>query len=333
MSVGQRHFLHGDATAESADAVGALHGNATAESAGTVGALHGDRAAERADATGGFAGDLGLAAVAAVEPEQRDRIASRLRIALPPLAVLVALLGAWELCVDLGAVNPALLAAPHTVASDAWQNAGLLWHNTLVTLKEVVLGLGLAVLAGFLLAIGIHFSTVVRRSVYPLAVGSQALPIVTLAPMLAFWLGFGLLPKLLVITLICFFPVTVTTVDGLGAADDEQLKLLRTLDASRWQAFRFAELPAALPRVLTGARIALVVAWIAAFIAETTTPTIGPYAGLGREIVTDFNNFNDARADAATVILFVCAVACFYALSLAERRVARWARTKPGDQT
>jgi NitT/TauT family transport system permease protein/putative hydroxymethylpyrimidine transport system permease protein len=251
---------------------------------------------------------------------------------LPPLALLVLIVGAWELYVDLGGVNSTLLAAPHSVVSEGWHHAGLLWHNTLVTLKEVVLGLCLALVTGFVLAVAIHLSSVVRRSVYPLAVGSQALPFVAIAPMLAFWLGFGILPKLVVIGLICFFPVAVTTVDGLGAVDREQLKLLRTLDASRWQAFRFAELPAALPAALSGARIALVVAWIAAFIAETTTPTIGPYAGLGREITTDFNTFNGARADAATVILFICAIACFYLLSLAERRLAARARTRPGDQ-
>lgn len=253
--------------------------------------------------------------------------------ALPPLLLVVAIVGVWELYVDVGGVDRAVLAAPHEVASAAWHYSSLLWHNTLVTLKEVVLGLALAVLAGFLLALAIHFSTAVRRSVYPLAVGSQALPIVALAPMLAFWLGFGIGPKLIVIALICFFPVTVTTVDGLAAVDPEQLKLLRTLDASRMQAFRFAELPAALPRVLTGARIALVVAWIAAFIAETTTPTVGPYAGLGREITTDFTALEGARADAATTVLFLCAIVCFYALSLAERRVAAWARTRPGEHT
>ncbi|MHB1807954.1 MAG: ABC transporter permease [Solirubrobacteraceae bacterium] len=253
--------------------------------------------------------------------------------ALPPLALLVAIVGAWELYVDLGGVSTAVLAAPHEVASEGWQHANLLWQNTVVTLEEVGLGLGLGVLAGFLLAVAIHLFGAVRRSVYPLAVGSQALPIAALAPMLAFWFGFGLLPKLFVIALICFFPVTVATVDGLAAVDADQLKLLRTLDASRAQALRFVELPTALPRVLTGARIALVVAWIAAFIAETTTPTVGPYAGLGREITTDFNTLDGARADAATAVLFLCAVLCFYTLALAERRAAAWARTRPGGQT
>jgi ABC-type nitrate/sulfonate/bicarbonate transport system permease component len=255
----------------------------------------------------------------------------RLAIVLPPLALLVALIGAWELYVDLGGVDPVLLPAPHSVLSAAWNEAGLLWRNTLVTVKEVTLGLLLALATGFALAVAIHLWRPVRRSVYPLAIGSQALPFAVLAPVLAFWLGFGIVPKLVVIGLICFFPVTVTTVDGLAAVDADQIKLLRTLDASRWQAFRFAELPAALPAAISGMRIALVVAWIAAFIAETTSPTVGPYAGLGREITTDISAVNARGAAAGTAVLFVCSIAFFFLLSLAERRVADWAEPQQGE--
>jgi len=255
----------------------------------------------------------------------------RLLMLLPPLALLLAVIGAWELYVDLGGVDPVLLPAPHSVASSAWSEAGLLWPNTLVTVKEVVLGLALAIASGFALAIAIHLWLPVRRSVYPLAVGSQSLPFAVLAPVLAFWLGFGILPKLVVIGLICFFPVTVTTVDGLAAVDRDQIKLLRTLDASRWQAFRFAELPAALPSVISGARIALVVAWIAAFIAETTSPTVGQYAGLGRQITTDISTVNASGAAAGTAVLFCCSIVFFHLLSLAERRVAGWAQPQQGE--
>src|SRR6202042_1141720 len=113
---------------------------------------------------------------------------------------------------------------------------------------------------------------------------------------LVFWWGFGVLPKLAVIVLICFFPVLVTTVDALGRIDRDQLKLLRTLDASRWQAFRFAELPAALPAAISGARIALAIGVIGAYIAESQTASTGSYSGLGREINTDLNNFQTSRA-------------------------------------
>ena len=243
--------------------------------------------------------------------------------ALAPVLLAAALVGAWELYVQLAGVEADLLPAPHGVLAALWENAGLVWRNFAVTAEEVVLGLGLALLGGFALAVAIHLSPLLRRAVYPLAVGSQAVPIPVIGVLLVFWWGFGIFPKLVVIALICFFPVVVTTVDGLAAVDPDQLKLLRTLDASRWQAFRFAELPAALPAALSGARIALAVGVIGAFIAETTTPTSGPYPGLGREIITDIN-FQTSRAYAGTLVLLGFAIACFYTLSIAERKLAPW---------
>ena len=247
---------------------------------------------------------------------------------LAPALLAVALVGAWELYVRASGVEEQLLPAPHAVAAALWNSRGLLWHNFTVTAEEVLLGIGLALVAGFALAVLIHLVPIARRALYPLLVGSQAVPIPLIGVLLVFWWGFGLLPKLVVIALICFFPVVVTTVDGLAAVDPDQPKLLRTLDASRWQAFRLAELPAALPAALSGARIALAIGVIGAFIAETTTPTSGAYPGLGREILSDVN-FQTARAYAGTVVLFTFAVACFYALARAERRLAPW---RAGEQ-
>ena len=246
---------------------------------------------------------------------------------IAPAALLaVALLGLWELYCDLGGVEAVLLPAPHAVAGALWDNAGLLAHNFAVTAEEVVLGLLLAVGAGLGMAVAIHLSPLLRRAFYPLAVGSQAVPIPVIGVLLVFWWGFGIFPKLVVIALICFFPVLVTTIDALASLDPERAKLLRTLDASRWQTLRFAELPAALPAALSGARIALAVGVIGAFIAETSTPTTGTYTGLGREIVLDAGGFQTARAYAATALLFGFAIACFYSLAVAERRLAPWRR-------
>jgi putative hydroxymethylpyrimidine transport system permease protein len=243
---------------------------------------------------------------------------------LPPILLALAVLGAWELYVDLGSVNTLVLPAPHAMASALWDNSALLWDNFKITAEEVLLGLALALAGGFAMAVAIHLWGPLRRAVYPHAVGSQAVPIAVIAVPLCFWWGFGIFPKLFVIALICFFPVVVTTVDGLAAVDPEELKLLRTLDASRWQAFRFAELPAALPAALSGARIALAVGVIGAFIAETSTPSSGPYAGLGREITSDLTALQTSRAYAATAVLFVFAITCFYALALAQRKLAPW---------
>jgi putative hydroxymethylpyrimidine transport system permease protein len=255
----------------------------------------------------------------------------RLVNAAPAIVLVLALLGAWELYVDSGATSSSILPAPHTIAESLWGNAGLLGHNLAITAEEVVLGLAFALALGFALGVLIHLSPPLRRAFYPLTVGSQAVPIAVIAPLLVFLLGFGLLPKLIVIVLICFFPVLVTTVDGLAAVDPDQLKLLRTLDASRLQAFRFAELPAALPAAISGARIAVTVGVIGAYIAESQTATSGAYSGLGHEINADLSSLQTSRAYAAAVVLFAFAIACFHTLSEIERRLAPWANQSRGD--
>ena len=265
-------------------------------------------------------------------PVMRGRaLAERAVRVLPAALLALALLGAWELYADLGSVSSIVLPAPHEVAAEAWNNAGLLAANLELTAQEVGLGVLLALVLGFVLGVLIHLSPLLRRAVYPLAVGSQAVPIALIGVLLVFWWGFGVLPKLFVIVLICFFPVVVTTVDGLASVDPDQLKLLRTLGASRWQALRFGELPAAIPAALSGARIALAVGVIGAYIAETSTATTGPYAGLGHQINADINALQTPRAYAAAVVLFVFAIACFYTLALAERVLAPWAQKPRGE--
>jgi ABC-type nitrate/sulfonate/bicarbonate transport system permease component len=248
---------------------------------------------------------------------------------LPPLVLALALVGAWELYVQLGGVDRFLLPAPHEVASTLWSDSGAMWQNFLITAREVVLGLALALAGGFALAVAIHLWPLLRRAVYPWAVGSQAMPFVVIAPLLVFWWGFGVLPKLIVIALVCFFPVLVTTVDALASVDPEERKLMKTLGASRAQTLRFVELPAALPAALSGARIALAVGVIGAYIAETSTPTVGAYAGLGHEVIAGINAFQTPRSWAATTVLFGFSIACFYSLALLERRVAPWAHRQP----
>ncbi len=253
----------------------------------------------------------------------------RVRALAPPLALLAALIGAWELYADTGTTSSFVLPAPHAIAGALADNLGLLAANLRPTATEVGFGVLAALALGAVLAVLVHLSPLLRRAVYPLAVGSQAVPVAVIAPLLVFWWGFGVFPKLVVIVLICFFPVLVTTVDGLAAVDPDRIKLLRTLDASRWQAFRFGELPAALPAAISGARIAVTIAVIGAYIAESQTATTGAHAGLGHEINADLTALQTPRAYAAALVLFAFAIACFYALGLAERLLAPWSRAEP----
>jgi NitT/TauT family transport system permease protein/putative hydroxymethylpyrimidine transport system permease protein len=240
------------------------------------------------------------------------------------IGLIAVLLGAWQLYADLGNVDDLILPSPSDVATALWDDRGLLWDNLLVTAQEVALGILAAVVLGCAFAIALHFSRTLRRATYPLLVASQAIPIVVVAPLLIVWLGFGLAPKVAIIALVCFFPIVVTTLDALSRVDRDTLKLLRTLDAGRWSAFRFAEAPAALPAALSGAKIAVAVAVIGAVFAEYA----GSSEGLGHLILQAIPRLETARAWAAVVVLAAFAVALFYALDLAQRRLVPWTSTE-----
>jgi putative hydroxymethylpyrimidine transport system permease protein len=242
---------------------------------------------------------------------------------LPAALLLLALIGIWELYADLKGptFSQAILPAPHQVVQALYDDRSLLWSNFLVTAKEVLLGILVAAVLGAILAIAIHFSPTLRRATYPLLVASQAVPVPILAPMLAFWLGFGLLPKLLVVALVSFFSVVVTTTAALAAVDPDLIKLMRTFDATRLRTFRHVELPSALPGVFTGAKIAVAVSVIGAVLAEYT----GSNSGLGYIILVSEPQLLVARAVAATVILSLFAIALFALLAFAERLALPWA--------
>jgi putative hydroxymethylpyrimidine transport system permease protein len=237
-----------------------------------------------------------------------------------PALLLVSFLGAWELFVDLGGTNAAILPPPHAVAVAIYDDRQLLWSNFLVTAKEILLGILCGLLAAFVLSVTIHFSTVLRRGLYPLLVASQAIPIVLLAPLFIIWLGFGLVPKLAIIAVVTFFPIVVTTMAALEAVDPALIKLMRTFDASRLQIFRRVELPSALPGLFTGAKLAAVFSVIAAVFAEQS----GSNAGLGYLFTIAYNQLLAPEAFAAVAVLCAFAIALFALLALLERRALPW---------
>ncbi len=238
-----------------------------------------------------------------------------------PLLVVVALLGVWELYVDLGGADPLILPAPHAVAQSLYDDRSLLWSNFLVTAQEVLLGILVAAAAALVLATAMHFFVTVRSSVYPLLIASQTIPIPMLAPVLVFWLGFGILPKLVVIALVSFFSIVVTTLAGFAAVDPDLLKLMRTFDAPRRRVFWSIELPTALPGVFTGAKIAVIVAVIGAVFAEQA----GASSGLGYLFEQSIPQLLIARAYATVAMLSAFAIALFLLLTLAERLATPWA--------
>jgi len=243
-----------------------------------------------------------------------------------PLALLAALVGAWQVAATTGAIADALrledflVPAPSEIASSLWENRSLLAENAWVTLKEVLLGFACALVAGLSFAVALHLSETLRRAAYPLLVASQTIPIIVIAPILVVWFGYGIGPKLGIVALICFFPITVNTLDGLRSVDPDAIKMMRTLDASRGQVLWRVEAPTALPFAFSGAKIAVAVAVIGAVFGEWA----GSDSGLGHLMLQDNAQLETARMFAAVLVLSAMAIALFGLLALAERRIVDW---------
>ena len=245
---------------------------------------------------------------------------------LLPAAVVAVLLGAWQLAArwdviaDALDIEPFLVPAPSDVADSLWSDRELLLDNAWVTVQEVLLGFLVAAVLGFAFAVALHLSDVLRRAFYPLLVASQTVPVIAIAPVLVVWLGFGIGPKLAIIALVCFFPITVNTLDGLRSVDPDLPMMMRTLDAGRSQILRRVEIPSALPFLLSGAKIAAVVSVIGAVFGEWS----GADQGLGHLILIAQGQVQTARVFAAVVVLSAIALILFGALALIERRLAWW---------
>jgi ABC-type nitrate/sulfonate/bicarbonate transport system permease component len=252
-------------------------------------------------------------------------VRSALRILLPA-ALIAALIGLWQIAASAGWIADALNLEPFLVPSPAevgdalWNNRSVLWDNTWVTLREIVIGIAFGVSAGIALAIAMRFSRLLRDAVYPLAVISQAIPIVVIAPILVIWFNYGIWPKVIIVALAVFFPITVTTLEGLRSVDPEAVKMMRTLDAGRWATFWRLEAPTALPFTFTGARVAVAVAPIVALFAELA----GANSGLMLLITQANNSFRQDLVFAAATVLAVIGVLLVGLTALAQRLVVTW---------
>ncbi len=239
------------------------------------------------------------------------------------LLVFVLLVGIWEAVSRGGLVAVYILPAPDLVISqlvDDWSS--VLSSATWVTGQEMLIGFVLAVAAGLAIAVALHWSAILRRAIYPLLVASQAIPIVVLAPLLAIIIGYNIGSKLVVVLLVCFFPIVVNTLDGLTGVDAEYVRMMRTLHGTRWLTFRRIELPSAMPSFFSGARVAAAFAPVGAVFGEYA----GSSNGLGFVMIQAGPELQTARVLAAVLLLTIMAVLLVLAVTACERILAPWAR-------
>jgi ABC-type nitrate/sulfonate/bicarbonate transport system permease component len=239
---------------------------------------------------------------------------------LLPIALLGLAVAGWELVVRISDTPRWFLPKPSDIGREMVASRALLWGHTWTTLQEVMIGLSLAFAFGVLLAVAIASSRLVERAVYPAIVASQAIPIIALAPILLIWFGYGMTPKVIVVVLICFFPIVVNMVDGLRAADPDAIALLRSMGANRLQIMRIVRIPASLPSLFSGVRIAAAVSVIGALVGEW----VGASSGLGYLMTRSAAQFQTPRLFAAVVIAALLGVVLFALVALIERLALPW---------
>ena len=262
---------------------------------------------------------------ASPEPSPKGRggsVVGRLPERLLSLAVLLGMLAGWELLIRLRGLPPLVLPGPDLVLREVAEqvSSGFIWPHLWVTLAEVLLGFAAGGALGIGLGALVAHSARLGGVLRPYIVASQAMPKLAFAPILVIWLGYDLAPKVVVTALISFFPLFENTVAGLQAVDPDQIELFRSLRANGWQSFLKLRLPSAVPFVVAGLRVALILSLVGAVVAEF----VGANKGLGALIVGAQGTMNTPLMFAVFVVLTVVGIALSLLADFAERLALRW---------
>ncbi|MFC4775462.1 ABC transporter permease [Paenibacillus sp. GCM10023252] len=251
---------------------------------------------------------------------------NRLARIWPPAAVMAALLIVWQAGVMWSGIEKWLLPSPLDVGREAIAIAPRLLENTWATTELTLLGFIGGAAAGFVLAAVLHIIPGTRIGVYPLLVLTQNVPIIALGPLLVLWLGYGLLPKVLLVVIVCFFPICVAMLTGLTQSDPKLRNYMLMIGTRRSQLFWRLELPHAVPYLFSGLKIAASYSVTSAVVAEW----IGSQSGLGHFMLLSSKSYKAPRVFAAVILIVALSLILFGLVVLAERMVVRW-RQAEGD--
>ncbi|MBE9918205.1 ABC transporter permease [Paenibacillus donghaensis] len=238
----------------------------------------------------------------------------------PPFVAVLFFLIAWQLCTSLFNIEKWILPSPADIAKQTAEGAGGLWGHVFATVKLTLEGFVIGTSVGLLIALILHMIPFLKSALYPLLILSQNIPTIALAPLLMIWFGFGLLPKLIVITLVCFFPVAVATMGGLKQTDRMMLNYMRMIGANKRQIFTKLELPHALPSIFSGIKIAATYSVMGAVIAEW----IGAEKGIGYYMMLQKAGYRTDRMFVAIMIIVALSLIMFGLIALLEKWLVRW---------
>ena len=252
------------------------------------------------------------------------KFVNKLKEVLPPILLIAAILVIWEVLSTILKTPDFLLPKPSRILQVTILRYQSLWSNLLITLEEVLLGLVVGFITGFALALLMFFSPVLRRTVNPLVVISQTVPVIALGPILVIWLGYNILPKIIIVGLIVFFPITVNTFDGLVTCDQDLITLLKSMGASRYQIFSKVQLSNALPFITSASKVSITFSVIGAVTAEW----IGSDKGLGAYILQANARIRTPEMFAAILITSLMGIILFFIAQMAENWIIPWQKGK-----
>jgi len=243
-----------------------------------------------------------------------------LRDVLPPAGIVALAVLAWEGVSLASGLSPFILPSPGRVIAAGIATRDLLGQDIVATMVETVLGMAISLALGVLLAAAMDLSSFLRRGLYPLLVASQTVQILAIAPLLIIWFGFGLTPKVIVVVLACFFPLAVSTADGLASSDPDLVALLRASGATRAQIWRMVRFPAALPAFFSGLRIAVTYSVVGATIGEW----VGGSAGLGLYMLRSKNALATDQVFVAIIVTSLLSIGLYVLVTAVERLALPW---------
>ncbi|WP_407386315.1 ABC transporter permease [Ruminococcus sp.] len=241
------------------------------------------------------------------------------KVAYPAIALLLLLI-LWQLICSLGQVPKYILPSPLDVAAALKQDWLLLLDHARVTLSETFIGLFLGILIGFLTAVVMDRFEIVRKMVYPLVVVSQTIPTIAIAPLLVIWLGYQMLPKIILIVLVVFFPIAVSLLEGFSSVDADTLNLMRSMGASRLQTFRYVKLPNSLGHFFSSLKISVSYAVVSAVVSEW----IGGTVGLGCYMTRVRKSYASDKMFAVIILISVISLLLIWLTTVLQRVCTPW---------
>lgn len=261
-------------------------------------------------------------AVASAKARQKQARANRKfwGTVLPPIIIVAVLLIVWEIAVAVSGLRPQVLPTPSRVVREGTEQLPTIAKHAWATLQVTLIGFAFSLVVAWVLAVAIDFWTWLRRGLLPLLVASQTIPIIAIAPLMIIWFGFGLMPKVLVVGLVTFFPIVVGLIEGFSKADREASNLLRSMGAGRVKEFWYVRLPSALPSFFTALRISITYAVVGAIFAEY----VGAQEGLGIYMAMQKNTFRTDLVLATVAVTAILSITLYLLTFLVERIVIPW---------